>query len=98
MNVVDCLRLKRKYAWWLFSGQTLTFEEFERSCRSPVLHHFNDHSGCGTCWCKHRDKSESELAELTKYRNKEVDKELYLLIVDIIDRFSNEDKLRECHH
>jgi hypothetical protein len=38
------------------------------------------------------------LAELTKYRNKEVDKELYLLILEIIDRFSEEDKLRECHH
>jgi hypothetical protein len=97
MNIVDCLRLKRNYAWWLFSGRTLTFDEFKRSCRSPVLHHFNDHSTCGT-WCKHREKSESELAELTKYRNKEVDKELYLLILEIIDRFSEEDKLRECHH
>jgi hypothetical protein len=48
MNIVDCLRLKRNYAWWLFSGRTLTFDEFKRSCRSPVLHHFNDHSTCGT--------------------------------------------------
>jgi hypothetical protein len=97
INVVDCLRLKRNYAWWLFSGRTLSFEEFQLSCKSPVLHHFNDHSACGT-WCKHRDKSEAELAQLTKYRNKQVNNKLYLLICEIIDRFSEEDKLRECHH
>jgi hypothetical protein len=97
MNVIDCLRLKRNYAWWLFSGRTLSFEEFKQSCRSPVLHHFNDHSTCGT-WCKHRDKSESELAKLTKYRNKEGNKELYLFIVEIIEKFSDEESLRECHH
>jgi hypothetical protein len=97
INVVDCLRLKRNYAWWLFSGRTQTFEDFQASCKSPVLHHFNDHSTCGT-WCKHRGKTELELAKLKKYRNKEVNKELYLLIGEIIDKFSDEDKLRECHH
>ncbi len=97
INVVDCLRLKRNYAWWLFSGRTQTFDEFQLSCKSPVLHHFNDHSTCGT-WCKHRGKSESDLAQLKKYRSKENNKELYLLVCEIIDRFSDEDKLRECHH
>jgi hypothetical protein len=97
INVVDCLRLKRNYAWWLFSGRTLSFEEFQLSCRSPILHHFNDHSTCGT-WCQHRGKSEAELAKLTKYRSKQVNNQLYLLICEIIDRFSHEDKLRECHH
>ena len=43
INVVDCLRLKRNYAWWLFTGRTLSFEDFQLSCRSPILHHFNDH-------------------------------------------------------
>ena len=38
------------------------------------------------------------MAELSKYRNKEVDKELYLLVLELIDRFSEEDKLRACHH
>jgi hypothetical protein len=97
INVVDCLPLKRNYAWWLFSGRTQMFEEFKLSCKSPVLHNLNDHSTCGT-WCKHRGKTESELAKLKKYRNKEVNKELYLLICEIIDKFSDEDKLRECHH
>jgi hypothetical protein len=74
-NGVDCLRLKQNYAWWLFSGRTLTFKDFKLSCRSPILHHFNDHSACGT-WCKHRGKSESELVKLKKYRNKEVNNQL----------------------
>jgi hypothetical protein len=97
INVVDCSRLKRNYAWWLFSGRSASFEDFTMSCKSPVLHYFNDHFTCGTC-CKHRDKNEAELAKLTKYRNKEVNNKLYLLICEIIDTFSDEDKLRECHH
>jgi hypothetical protein len=28
MNDIDCLRLKRNYAWWLFTGTKLTFEGF----------------------------------------------------------------------
>jgi hypothetical protein len=28
MNDVDCLHLKRNFAWWLFSGIGLTYEEF----------------------------------------------------------------------
>jgi hypothetical protein len=62
INAVDCLQLKQNYAWWLFSGKSLSFEDFQLSCRSPILHHFNDHSTCGTS-CKHRGKSESELVK-----------------------------------
>jgi hypothetical protein len=97
INVFDCLQLKRNYAWWLFSGRSLSFEDFQLSCRSPILHHFNDHSTCGT-WCQHRGKGETELAKLKKYRDKQVNKQLYLLICDIFDRFSDEDKLWKCHH
>jgi hypothetical protein len=66
---VDCLRLKRNYAWWIFTGASLTYEEFKNSAMSPVLHHFNDHSKRGT-WCHHRIKDEEELAKLKKYRCK----------------------------
>jgi hypothetical protein len=97
ITIVDCLRLKRNYAWWLFSGRELTFENFEQSAKSPVLHHFNDHSTCGT-WCKHTDKSELELKKLKKYRCKEKNAQLYVLCIEIIDRFSKEENLRECHH
>jgi hypothetical protein len=97
MNRVDCLRLKRNYAWWLFAGRRLTFDEFKRSCKSPVLHHFNDHSTCGS-WCKHTDKSEIELKKLTKYRCKVKNPQLYLFCTEIIDRFSTEKHLKECHH
>jgi hypothetical protein len=33
---------------------------FKKSTKNPVLHHFNDHSTCGT-WCKHMKNSEAEL-------------------------------------
>jgi hypothetical protein len=74
-----------------------TFEDFQLCCKSPVLHHFNDHSTCGT-WCKHRGKSESAFAKLKKYRNKQVTNKLYLFVCEIIDKFSDEAKLLECHH
>jgi hypothetical protein len=62
------------------------------SAKSPVDHHFNDHSTCGT-WCKHTDKSELELKKLKKYRCKQKNAKLYLLCTEIIDRFSKEENL-----
>jgi hypothetical protein len=97
MNNVDCLRLKRNYAWWLFSSTKLTFEEFRDSSESPVLHHFNDHLQCGT-WCKHTKKSADELNKLDKYRCKVKNEKLYLQCREIMDRFNSEERLRECHH
>jgi hypothetical protein len=97
MNDIDCLRMKRNYAWWLFSGVSLTYEEFAASVRSPVLHHFNDHTTCGT-WCKHTKKTVSELQKLKKYRCKETNAKLYLQCEEIVARFSTEEHLRECYH
>jgi hypothetical protein len=97
MNDVDCLRLKRNFAWWLFSGIQLSYEEFRDAAMSPVLHHFNDHSKCGT-WCRHRDKTEDQLGLLLKYRCKEKNNKLYLQCVEILERFISEEHLRECHH
>jgi hypothetical protein len=97
LNVVDCLRLKRSYAWWLFSGRRLSFMEFKKSAKSPVLHQFNDHTTCGT-WCKHREKGEKELKELNKYRCKVKNDKLYLFCSEIIERLSNEENLCECRH
>jgi hypothetical protein len=97
ISLVDCLRLKRNYAWWLFSGRKLIYDEFKRTSKSPVLHHFNNHSTCGS-WCKHTKKCEEELKTLKKYRSKETNAGLYLLCSEIIERFSQEANLRECHH
>jgi hypothetical protein len=97
MNAIDCLRLKRNYAWWLFTGTKLTFEEFRNQAKSPILHHFNDHSQCGT-WCQHTKKSKDELRKLKKYRCKERNAKLYLQCDEIMERFCSEERLRECHH
>jgi hypothetical protein len=60
LNAIDCLRLKCKYAWWLFTGTKLTFEEFRDQGKRLILHNFNDRSQCGT-WCQHTKKSTDEL-------------------------------------
>ncbi len=97
MNDIDCLRLKRNYAWWLFSGVQLTYDEFKQSAESPILHHFNDHSVCGT-WCIHRDKSQAELQKLKKYRCKKMNAKLFEQCQEISDRFTSEEHMKECHH
>jgi hypothetical protein len=97
MTEMDALRLKRNFAWWLFSGASLTYDEFSDAAMSPVLHHFNDHSKCGT-WCRHKNKSAEQLSHLDKYRNKEKDSFLYSQCVELIERFTSESHLRECHH
>jgi hypothetical protein len=97
MNGIEALRLKRNFTWWLFTGTKLPYEEFAASGRSPVLHHFNDHSECGT-WCKHREKSEVELKKLTKYRCKVLNEKLYVQCLEMIGRFCSEERLQECCH
>ncbi len=97
MNNVDCLRLKRNYAWWIFTGASLAYNEFKNSVMHPVLHHFNDHSESGTC-CHHRNKDQHELAKLKKSRCKTANNTLHLQCVEIIGKFLTEEHLRECHH
>jgi hypothetical protein len=97
MNDIDALRLKRNFAWWLFTGSRLTYEEFVASARSPVLHHFNDHSECGT-WCKHRTKTAVELKTLTKYRCKVKNEKLFEQCMELIGRFTSDERLGECFH
>jgi hypothetical protein len=64
----------------------------------PILHHFNNHSLCGT-WYHHRKKDEEELAKLKKYRCKTANNKLYLQCLEIIKWFSMEEEcLRKCHH
>jgi hypothetical protein len=77
---------------------SLTYDEFKNTAMSPVLlHHFNNHSTCGT-WCNHRNKDQEELAKLKKYRCKTANNKLYLQCVEIIKRFSTKECLHECHH
>jgi hypothetical protein len=97
MTLVDSLRLKRNFAWWLFSGINITYDQFRDSAQSPVLHHFNDHTQCGT-WCRHRTKTKAQLGLLKKYRCKEANNKLYLQCLEILERFTSEAHLRECHH
>jgi hypothetical protein len=92
MNGIDCLKLKQNYAWWLSSNTKLPYEEFKDSARSPILHHFNDHSKCGT-WCKHTKKNAVELKKLKKYQCKEKNAKLYLQCNNIKGCFLTEETL-----
>jgi hypothetical protein len=80
-----------------FSGVNLTYEEFEQSAKIPILHHFNDHSKCGS-WCKHREKSDTELKKLKEDCCKKNNAKLYLLCQEILAHFSTKERLQEyCH-
>jgi hypothetical protein len=47
---------------------------------------------------QHKQKSKAELKKLKKYRCTQKNKRLYLQCMKIIDRFSDEENLQECHH
>ena len=58
MTKVDCLRLKRNFAWWLFTSRHDTLEEFKNAGMAVVEHHFNNHQYCGE-WCPHQCKNDA---------------------------------------
>ena len=97
MTKVDCLRLKRNFAWWLFTCQTDSLDEMRKSGYAVVYHHFNNHSHCGV-WCPHKDKPKEDLDKLLRYRNVTSDKKLFDQSVMILEIFLTDNKLRECMH
>ena len=71
-------------------------EEFGRRGYAVVYHHFDDHRYCQD-WCPHKRKGGNPSGD-NKYRCLEEDKELFGLIVDILERYITGEKLAESHH
>ena len=85
MNKIDCLRLKRNFAWWLFTASHTDIVDFGKSGLAVVEHHFNNHEFCGE-WCPHK-KNKDDIERLTKYRSKTSTKPLYDKCMEILLKF-----------
>jgi hypothetical protein len=90
--------LKRNFGYWLLSYHKKEFEIFANKSKAVVEHHFNNHSHCDD-WCSMKKASATVAATGNlKYRCKKENSKLYKQIVEVMDRFTNTEKLQECHH
>jgi hypothetical protein len=97
-TMVDAYRLKRNFGYWLMSYNKEQFDIFQMKSKAVVEHHFNNHVHCDS-WCtmKNADPKKTATGNL-KYRCKVKNHLLYKQIRDIMDRFTETGKLKECHH
>ena len=63
MTRVDCQRLKRNFAYWLWRYNGQSREEFVKNAPAVLYHHFNEHKYCDPVWCPHHIKDETALAQ-----------------------------------
>jgi hypothetical protein len=97
-TMVDACRLKRNFGHWTLSCHTMTSDMFREKSKAVVEHHFNNHTHCGD-WCamKNADATKAAIGEL-KHRCKKENKKMHEDISQIMDRFTETEKLKECHH
>jgi hypothetical protein len=72
MNNIDCLRLKRNYAWWLFSGVNLTYANFKYDTTIHLPVHMNASAGLKTTGgCHRKNCSCNGLSKKETFKNYE---------------------------
>jgi hypothetical protein len=97
-TMVDAYRLKRNFGYWLMSYHTEPFDIFKARSKAVVEHHFNNHTYCED-WCSMKKATSTQAATGNlKYRSKIDNPILYKQVVEVMERFVSEEKLRECHH
>jgi hypothetical protein len=98
LTMVDACRLKRNFGCWLLSHHTKDFDTFQEKSKAAVEHHFNNHAHCDE-WCnmKKADATEASKGDL-KCRCKKENKKTCEDVSQILCRFTETEKLKECHH
>jgi hypothetical protein len=95
---VDAERMKRRLSWTLRLHCFGTYEEFQTAVLAVLEHHFNNHQFCGD-WCKSTSGTEEEVSAAgLRFRCKERNKELYLVLKKHHEEFMEESKLRQLFH
>jgi hypothetical protein len=97
-SMVDTYRLKRNFGYCLLSYHTSEFDIFQEKSKAVLEHHFNNHTHCDD-WCamKKVDATQAVRGNL-KYRCKKEHPKLYKDLCQIVEHFTETEKLRECHH
>jgi hypothetical protein len=97
-TMVDAYRLKRNFGYWILSYHKYDFDIFQAKSKAVVEHHFNNHVHCDA-WCamKKADITQAATGNL-KYRCKKENPKMYQDLSLILERFTETEKLKECHH
>lgn len=98
LTKVDAKRLKRNFPYFIFSGPSREFDEWQKSSRAVYKHVFDDHSLCGT-WCSARKLTVDERKKqgMFFYDLRE-HADLFAQVESAVDLYFQEELLREVHH
>jgi hypothetical protein len=96
---VDAERIKRRLSWTLRLHCLFgIYEQFQTAVLAVLEHHFNNHQFCGN-WCKSTSGTAEEVSAAgLRFRCKERNKELYLVLKKHHEEFMEESKLRQLFH
>lgn len=101
MKKADAIRLKKNFGYWLKQTRNLPIDEMKEASKAIVDHHINNHQFC-LSWCpyKVKRKNQKKNAAKAKFRCIEIkeEQELYVKLTEMLERFTMEEKLNECHH
>jgi hypothetical protein len=97
-TVVDACRLKRNFGHWLLSCHKKSFDVFQEKSKAAVERHFNCHKHCDD-WCNVKKANAADAAKGSlKHRCKTENEKMHANACGIMDRFTEMEKSKECHH
>jgi hypothetical protein len=98
MTRMDTTRIGKNFGYMARTLKDIPETQFVDAGKACLEHHFDCHLYCGP-WCKRKDQTEEQRnASVKYYRSKEKDAKLYALLLDKLERFISEDRLKEMAH
>ena len=95
---VDILRISTNFAYMMNSLPTLDRSKWRSAARAVVEHHFGNHTFYGDFCCRKDETEEQRKTSNKFYRDKQIDRELYEWLTELLDGYTTEDKLEEVGH
>lgn len=60
---LNAIQIKRNIGWYVrgcIASEKITFEDFCKNAKEPILHHFDDHRCCNASWCWKKDMDDKQ--------------------------------------
>lgn len=97
----DCERLKINFAYWLVLYKDVPLDEMMQQAKAIVAHYFNIHTWCST-WCywlmEHGCVPRQDPKDKKKYCCIHQNKEMYELLMEKLEGYITEDKLKQSQY
>ena len=99
MHEGDIVRLELNFIYMVRQLSDLPESEYEKRGKAVLEHHFDNHEYCSEKWCKRKSETEEQRSLSTKqYRCKVKNKNLYLSLKSVVDKYVTKERLVECAH